>query len=105
MHLRHAAQTVGILHPRAPLVRLVDLASLRKPTDVSGRYHLAGMRARLVQPLVESPARAPQGIQREGARHIRGVHENLSEAQGEKSDRKHRLGAVHEREAFLGFQH
>ena len=54
---------------------------------------------------IESLARAPQGIQRERARHIRRVHENLRETQREKPDRKHRLGAVHEREAFLGFQH
>ena len=57
-----------------------------------------------MQPLVKSGGRAAQRVERERAGHVRRIDQHLGLAQGEESYGQHRLRAVHERQAFLGFE-
>ena len=89
MHLRHAAQRVGILHLLALEVRLANDAAFQHAAQVLRHQQLPGMRARLMNALVEGDVGALQRVQRESAQHVGGVGQNLRLQDGQQPDRQH----------------
>src|SRR5579871_74091 len=68
VHLRYAAQGIGVLHAAAGDVRHANFAALEQPPQVIGSRELAGMRAGGMDALVESPRCSAEGVERESAR-------------------------------------
>ena len=102
MHLRHAAQTVGILHPRIVLrVRRADLAFAQKRAEMAGDRLLPGMRAGVVNARVESDRGSLQRFEGHRAGDIGDARETFRPEEGETADGVHRLGAVEQRQAFF----
>ena len=85
-------------------MRPPDLTLVEEFTQVSGHLHLARVRARGVDALVERDGRAPQCFQRHCACHVCDTREPFRAIKSEAADRRHRLRPVQERETFLGFQ-
>ena len=103
VHLRRAAHRVGVLHAAAVLVRRVDRArpgAARSRLAADGA--LARMRPRVVQPRLERMIRAAQPVDRQRGGDVGGAREPLGAEQRQRRDRGGRLGAVDEREPFLG---
>ena len=71
MHLRHAAQTVSILHARIVLqMRLANLTVAQKLAQMRGNFHLASVRPRSMNTLIECGRRPAQGFERHGAGNV-----------------------------------
>ena len=101
LHLRSAAQRVGVLHLAAELVRLVDAAAAQQPLDVRGRRLLAGEGARVVDARLERMDRAAQRVDRQRRRDVGGARELLGRRERERQHSRRRLRPVDEREALL----
>ena len=105
MNLRHAAQTVGILHARVILlVRSADLALAQKRAQMTRNSLLPGMRSRLVDARVERGRRALERLKGHGARHIRDSREAFRAPKREPAYGVHRLRAIEECKTFLGLE-
>ncbi len=101
--LRHAAQAVGVLHAGA--VFAVGFANLGVPKQrdkVRGGSELAGMRTGALNALVESGGRAHERIERHCAGDVSQADEAASARHGKRADSDHGLGAIEQRQAFLG---
>ena len=70
VHLRHAAQAVGVLHAPAVAVRLAQRAAGEQARRLRADGGLAGVRARRVDARVEGDVRALQRVERERADHV-----------------------------------
>ena len=73
VHLRRAAERVGVLDAAAPAVRLDDRRALEQADQVRGRVALAAQRPRRVNRRMEARARALQRLERERAREVGGA--------------------------------
>ena len=105
VHLRHAAQAVGILHARIVLrVRRADFALAKQGEEMTRHRHLRGMRARLMDARVERDRCALKRFERHRAGHIGDAREALGAEKREAADGVHRLGAIEKGEAFLGVE-
>ena len=70
--LRHAAQAVGILHPRIVMpVRLANLALSKQFAQMPRRRYLPGMGPRLVNPRVKRSRCPHQSLKRHGAGQVK----------------------------------
>ena len=103
MDLRHAAQAVGVLHARAVLaVGFANLGVLKQSNEVRGGGELARMRTGALDALVESGGRAHERVERHGAGDVGQADKAASAGDGKRADSDHGLGAVEQRQAFLG---
>src|SRR5580698_4551529 len=103
--LRHAAQTVCILHARVVMaMRLAYLAICQQTAKVSCRADLAAMRTGRVNTLVEGSWCSAQSFERHGSGEVEEFGDAESAIECERSRCGHRLRAVEEREPFLGFK-
>ena len=106
MHLRHAAEAIGVLHPRIiHPVGLANLAIAQQRPQMRGCLHLAGMRPCLVNALVEGHRRAAQRLQRHSAGQIEEPVHAYRAQHRQATDRGHGLGSVEQRKPLLGFEH
>ena len=86
-------------------VRLANLAVAQQLTQMRGCLHLPGMWPCLVNARIEGRRRAAQSLERHGAGQIeQPVHADRAE-HGQTADCCHRLRAIQQRQAFLGFEH
>jgi len=108
VNLRDAAEAVGVLHARVfcrRAVRFADLAAAVEALEMAGDESVAGMRARIGDARIEGDRAAAKRVERERGGDVSRIGGNFGVAQGESEKSEHGLGAVEEREAFLGVQH
>src|SRR5215813_9187594 len=95
MDLRHATQTVSILHAWiADEMRLPDLTILQQLSQVCRDCELARMWTRRVNTLVECDGRAFQSFECHRARDVSHSNEPLRTMKRKRTDCTHRLRAV-----------
>ena len=105
VHLRHAAQAVGVLHARGSgAARGIDVAPLQQRAQAGGDRALSRMRPRRVYALVEGDGRAEQGFQRHRARDVGEAREPGGAPERERAHGGERLRSIEQREAFLRCQ-
>jgi hypothetical protein len=105
VHLRHAAQRVGVLHARvAVAVALADLALGQQRAQALGAGRLPGVRPRAHDRRVKGVGRAAQRLEGHGASHVGRLHRPLGAEERERADPRHHLRAVVERQPLLGLQ-
>ena len=104
VHLRDAADRVGVLHLVAVEVAEHDLAALGGVAHVARRVQLAGDRAQLLDTVRERADRAAQTLDAHGADQVGRVEQRLAVGDRQAADGGHELGAVEEGEALLGFE-
>ncbi len=104
VHLRHAAQRVRVLDLAAVAVRLGDVALGQQATEERARRHLARLRSRRQDALVERAHRPLERLERHGAGDVGHQAGLLGVEHGQPADRGHVLGAVEQGEAFLGLE-
>ncbi len=103
VHLRHAAQRVGVLHARVVrTVRLADLAPFEQGAQQGCRFLLGGLPARLVDARVERRRRAEQRLERRGTGRVCRHPAAPCPLERECGHRCVRLCAVDQREPLLG---
>ena len=105
MHLRNAAQRVGILHLLALAMRFANQAALQHAAQVLGDQYLPGMRTRLLNARVKRSVGTFECIHGECAEYVRGIREDIRLQEGQQSHGQHALGAIDERDCLLGLQH
>ena len=101
VHLRRAAERVGVLHLVAPAVRLDDRRAFEEAQHVGGRGTLPAQRAKRVDLRQERRPRALERLDRESARDVRGRREPPRPHEPEREGRRHELRAVDEGEPLL----
>ena len=104
VHLRHAAQAVGVLHARAVAVRLDDAAVRGQPAEVGGDRLLRGVRPQRVDARVERRVGAHQRFQRHGAGHVGQPREPAGVEHGQHAQPRHEVRAVEQGQSFLGLE-
>ena len=103
--LRNAAQAVGILHAGVVFeVRLANLRLGKERAHVGRAGRLAGVRTRELDALVEGNWSAHESFKRHGAGEIGELSDADAARNGEAADGRHGLGAIEQREAFLGLK-
>lgn len=104
-HLRLATQRVGVLDLAAIDVRMADFAVFGQQVAVyRGHVDLAGLAARFVDAGVEGNARAEHGLDAEAAAYQAGRQQVFGFEQAAQRVGGRHLGAVQQRQAFLGRQ-
>ncbi len=101
VHLRRAAQRIGVLHLAAVLVRLVDAAVAHQRFDVGGREPLADERPGRVDARLERVDRSAQRVDRERRRDVGGARDLIGGGQRQREHRGRGLRAVDERQPFF----
>ena len=105
VHLRRAAQAVGVLH-RVPAVPVAG--QQRRPgqqrAQVGRADQLARMRPDHLDPLVVGPVGAEQRLDRQRAGHVGRLDQHRGVVHREREQRLHRFGPVDQGQAFLGRQ-
>ncbi len=101
VHLRDAAERVGVLHDAAVAVALAQGRVREERPEVPRRCDLAGMRAGRVDARVERGVRALQNVQRQGRDEVRRLEEAQGAVERERADRRRELRPVDEREPLL----
>ncbi len=107
VHLRRAAQTVGILDAGiffCRTVRLTNLAAVVQVRQVPRRRACARISAGVHDSSIESARTAAECIEREGSSYVPRVNQDVGFAQRQAEQREHSLRAVQQGEAFFGFQ-
>ena len=104
VHLRHAAQAVGVLHARAVAVRLDDAAGRGEPAEVGRHRLLRGVRPQRVDARVERRVGAHQRLERHGAGHVGQPRQPAGVEHGQRAQPRHEVRAVQQRQAFLGLE-
>src|SRR5947207_15916215 len=91
VHLRHAAQTVGILHARIAVeMGLPDFALAQKLAKMFRHRQLARMWTRAMNARIERSGRSFQCFQTHRAGDVRDAAEAFRPKQSEPADRVHR---------------
>src|ERR1051325_2631230 len=105
VYLRHATQTISILHARIVLeMRLPNLALTQQLPQMRRDFNLSRMRARLVNAFVERDGRTLERFERHRARDVCEMSQRFCAIKRQRSDSSHRLRAVEQRQTFLNFQ-
>ena len=105
MHLRHAAQGIGVLHLVAMLLmRGIDGAPREQGAQVIGHGDLAWVGTHGLDAFAKRALRAEEPLDGHGAADVGELEQVLSAEQGEPSHRADRLGAVHQRQPLLGLE-
>ncbi len=107
MHLRSAAQAVGILHAHVffrRAMRFANLAAFVQVREIAGGRRGAGVWPGTHDPRVECAGTSAQRVERQCRGYVRGVHQQVGIAESEAQQREHPLRAVEQRQSFLGFQ-
>ncbi len=107
VHLRRAAQAVGILHARIffrGTMRFANLAAFVQAREVARRHRGAGVRTCVHDARVECAGTSAQRVERQCRGNIRGVHQQVGIAESEAQQRQHPLRAVKQGQSFFGFQ-
>src|SRR6266436_6334511 len=94
MHLWDAAQRIGVLHAAAVAMRLTDLALFEQTAQVRRRPDLSGMRASLLDAIVEGDIGSLEGIAGHRADDVGGVDQRLRGEQHQNADGQHGLRAI-----------
>jgi hypothetical protein len=102
--LRDATQGVRILDTGAVAMTFAKGAALHHATQIRGDLDLPGMRTGLMDARVEGDVGALQCIERYRSDDVSGVGECFGLEERERTDGEHGLGAVNERDGFLGFE-
>ena len=84
------------------LVRGEDLAALQHLPHAGRDAHLAGMRSHRLNGLVQRRVGAAKGFETGGGRHFGRLQQHCSVVQRQHADRRHKLGAVDQRQALFG---
>lgn len=103
-NLGDATQRIGILHAVATLVAMHDSRILCQGPDVGGHDALPWVGTRGVDSGREGRHRAHEGLKAHASDHLRIQQEAASIDDGEAADGRHHLGAIDERESFLGLE-
>ncbi|MNC43989.1 hypothetical protein D3C75_928800 [compost metagenome] len=104
VHLRHAAQRIGILYPLLPLVRHQGAAGRQIP-DVAGRLLLAFMRPYGMRSRIKSIPHRQQRLAGQCRRAVRPVRQLQCIPAGQRTDRRHDLCSVNQSQPFFGLQY
>src|ERR1044072_5045350 len=105
MNLRHATQTVSILHAWIVFeMRLSNLAISQQLSQMRRDFDLSRMRSSRMNTLVESYGRTFQRFERHRAGNVGQTDESFRSMQRKRADCSHRLRAVKKRESFFHFQ-
>lgn len=99
-----AAEGVGVLDAAAGLVGGADLGAFEPLAEAGGGGDLAGVGAGAVDAIVEGGGGTAEGVEGEGAGGVGGFEEVFGIEEGETAGGEHGLGAVDERDAFLGLE-
>ena len=102
--LRHAAKRVAVLHAVAILVGLSQLASGKELPQPARGLDLSAMRARVMNPRVESGIRSEERIERQSTDDVGATHEPLSLDHRVRQKRRDDLRSVDERQAVFRVQ-
>ena len=102
VHLRRAAHRVGVLHPAAVGVRVVERAAVDQPAQVGGATPLAAMRPGGVDARVERGNRAAQRVDGQRGDDVGGAGQPVGGGDGQRQHGRGGLGAVDQRQALLG---
>ena len=95
VHLRHAAQRIGVLHARIVFhMRLSNLTVAQQLTEVRRHFVLAAMRPRGMNPLVEGGRCSFQSFKRHRTGHVGNARDSFGAMQRQSADGRHRLRAV-----------
>jgi hypothetical protein len=105
VHLRNAAQRICILDPATVAVRFANLTAFEHLAQICRRLHLASVRARFVNALVEGGIRALQSIAAKTSQDIGRIYQRLGGQQRQRANGQHSLRPVDERDGFFGFEH
>ena len=104
MHLWDAAQRIGVLHAAAVAMRLTDLALFEQTAQVRRSPDLSGMRASLLDAIVEGDIGSLEGIACHRADDVGGVDQRLRGEQHQNADGQHGLRAIDQRHRFFRFE-
>ena len=104
VHLRDAAQRVGVLHLVAVEVAEHDGAPGGGSAHVGRRDQLAGDGTQRLDALLEGADGGAQALQAHRADQVGGVQERLAVGHQHAADGGHELGAVQEAEALFGLE-
>src|SRR5688572_25060893 len=105
MHLRHTTQTVSVLNSWIIFeMRLADLTVAQQFSQVRSDFHLAQMRTRSVNALVESDWSTFESFEGHCARNVCKPDELFGAMKCQSADRAHGLSSIQQREAFFHFQ-
>ena len=106
VHLRHAAQGVRVLNAQvAVTVGLPNLAVGQQRAEKRGRFPLALLSARIVEARVKCHGRAAERLDRRGTGDVRRVPEHAGVGHRKRRNRRVRLRAVDQRDAFFRSEH
>ena len=105
VHLRHAAQAIGVLNPRiVRQVRLPDFTVPQEMTQMLRDRLLAGMGPRLVDARVKRGRRSLERFQAHRPGDVRDPRQTFGAEQGQATHRMHGLRSIQKRQPFLGLE-
>ena len=105
VHLRHAAQAVGILHARGSGAACgSNVAAFEQHAQACGGRTLSRMRPRGVYALIEGDGSTEQGLERHGSCDVGEAGEPCGAPERERTHSGERLSSIEEGEAFLGLE-
>ncbi len=104
VHLRDAAQGIGVLHPAAFAMRFANLAAFEHAPQIRRRLHLTTVRPSLVNALVESGVRALERVATQAAQQVGRIHQRFGREQRQRTHGQHALRAVDQRNGFFCLQ-
>ncbi len=105
MDLRRAAERIGVLDQVLALpMGGEDRRSFEEQPEVRGARGLTRVRPEPLESVVERRVRPERRLDRHRRDHVGRADQRGEPFGGERADREHPLGAVHEREPFLRFQ-
>jgi thiol-disulfide isomerase/thioredoxin len=105
MHLRHAAQAVGVLDlVAAGRMRRADLAAIEELAQVPGGRDLPGVRTGRDELFGEGGRGAEHRLQAHCADDVRDERQALCVVEGQRADAGHELRPVEQGEPFLGLE-
>ena len=106
MHLRRAAQAVGVLHRVVALPVAGDQrAAGQQPPQVAGAGQLPGVRADDLHPLVVRAVGAEQRLDAHRGADVGDLDQQADVVDRQRQQHLHRLGAVDQGQPLLGGQH
>ena len=105
MHLRDAAQRIGVLHAATVAMRLANFTLFEQAAQVRSGLDLSGMRPNFLNAFIEGDIGSLEGIARHGADHVGGVNQRLGVEQHQRADGQHGLRSIDERHRFFCLEH
>src|SRR5262249_7554146 len=107
VHLRGAAEAVGVLHTLVffgRTMRFADFAAFVEMSEVSSCAACSGIGPGVHDAGIERAGASAKGVERKRGGYVGGMGEGGGFAEGEAQKGQHALCAVKQRKAFFGFE-